>query len=235
MSKHILNEKFDKIVCINLINRKDKKEKMQARFDKLGIEVEWFTAVSYGFAPSIVRDINKGSGHFNENQPNEFGAALSHYTVIKQALEEGHKSIFVFEDDVLFHEDFNNKIEKALTKHEPKEWDLLMLYSFMYNIKPQNIKINPYWMKAYNSWSLIAYGMNEDMMRSYIHIQNSHFTIADLVTYRLQEDTRYNIFVTAPSLVIPDLEYGSDIRKLMNYEDNPTAINLGINYTKYNI
>jgi hypothetical protein len=34
------NEYFDKVVCINLKERTDKKEVISKRFDKLGINVE---------------------------------------------------------------------------------------------------------------------------------------------------------------------------------------------------
>jgi len=232
---HILNEKFEKVVCINLSERPDKRERMQARFDRLGIDVEWYTAVKYGFANKLTTAINNSKiGKFNINQPNELGAALSHYSVIKQALNEGIENLFVFEDDVLFHENFNARIRSALNSHLPNDWHMLMLYSFMYKIYPQNMKINPYWMKAYKSWSLVAYGMNEELMKNYIYIQDSNFNIADVVTYNFQENINFNIYTTAPSLVIPDLKFGSDIRTNMNYVNNPTAVNIGIDSSKYN-
>lgn len=82
---HILNDWFDKVYCINLAERPDKRQKMEARFQKLGIEVEWFTAVTYGFANRIVPPlVDHKVCHFNKQHPNEFGAALSHYTVIKK-------------------------------------------------------------------------------------------------------------------------------------------------------
>ena len=88
MSKeqHPLNFFFDKIYCINLAERPDKRVKMEKRLAELGIEVEWYTAVKYGFAPKIVPPItNSKVGMFNKAQPHEFGAAMSHYTVIKKA------------------------------------------------------------------------------------------------------------------------------------------------------
>ena len=225
---HILNDYYDKVVCINLAERPDKREKMQERFDKLGIEVEWFTAVKYGFAQQISNSLHT----FNNNQPNEFGAALSHYTVIKQALQEGKKNIFVFEDDVKFYENFNKRLENSLNEL-PENTDMILLYSFMYHILPENIKVNKYWMKAHKSWSLVAYGMNEKSMKEYIKRQDEKFTIADMVSYQMQD--KLNIYVSAPTLVIPDVEQGSDIRNIMNYKEKPTVLNIGMNYQKYNI
>lgn len=227
--RHINNE-FDKIVCINLVNRPDKRKEIQKRFDKLGIKVEWYTAVKYGFSQNATTAFNtSGLGKFNAQQPNEFGCALSHYSVIKQALEEGCNNIFVFEDDVLFHENFNEMFDKYINKL-PEDYDMFTLYSFMYDIQPQNQKINSRWMKAYDSWSLVAYGMNKQCMTDYIQRQDQIFKIADLVTFEMQRENKYKMYVAAPSLVVPNIEQGSDIRKLMNYANKPTITNLGINY-----
>ena len=54
---HRLNKEFDSIICINLAERPDKREKMQKKFEDLEIEVDWFTAVQYGFIPKILRKL----------------------------------------------------------------------------------------------------------------------------------------------------------------------------------
>jgi len=231
---HILNKEFDKVVCINLVERKDKKEKMQERFDRLGIKVEWYHPVKFGFAKKCITAIHKeGIGKFNSNQPNELGASLSHYTVIKSALLEGAERLFVFEDDILFHENFNIKFEKAY-KSLPSDWDFISLYSFMYNIYLlDNVKINPYWMKMKYSWSLTSYGINKKYMDIYIKKQDEFLEIADMVTVKLQEDKNLKQYVTAPTLVIPDVDSKSDIRKFMNYKSKITALNLGVKNNYY--
>ncbi len=91
LDQHRLNKEFDKVVCINLVSRLDKKLKTQEKFDDLGIEVEWFEAVEYGFAPEIVESLKPTENdfpRFNVKTPNEFGAAISHYSVIKTAIQQ---------------------------------------------------------------------------------------------------------------------------------------------------
>lgn len=231
---NILNKEFDKVVCINLSERKDKREVMQKKFDDLGIEVEWYTAVQYGFIPRLAKVINSsGIGKFNENQPYEIGAALSHYSVIKQALNEGAEKILVFEDDVLFHKEFNNKVEKYL-QDAPTDWDLLLFYSFMYSYQPQNIRVSKRWMKSYDSWSLMSYAINKRGMTEYIRMQDEHFQIADLVTYLMQRNNRFNIYSAVPSICIPATKMGSNIRgNNMNYEKKPTITNMGYSDDHY--
>jgi GR25 family glycosyltransferase involved in LPS biosynthesis len=228
-----LNKDFDRVVCINLAERRDKRENMQKKLDRLEISVEWFTAVQYGFIPRIIDPIvNSHVGHFNKTQPYEIGAALSHYTVIKQALLSGCETLVVFEDDVKFHNDFNEKLDNYLD--DVPNWDMLMFYSFMYKLLPENERISKRWIRSYNAWSLMAYAMNRYMMEEYIKKQDEFFTIADSVTYKIQEDKNFSIYSAIPSLCIPETELGSNIRgQNLNYKYNPTIVNLGYNDDNY--
>lgn len=231
---HRLNKEFDKVICINLAERKDKREKMEKKFEKLGIEVEWFTAVQYGFIPKIINPIvDSKAGHFNKHQPFEIGAALSHYHVIKQALLEGCEDIFVFEDDVLLHKDFNKKLDNYLDDLSD-HWDMILFYSFMYHLLSENKRISKRWMRSYRSWSLMSYGMKREFMKEYVARQDKFFTISDAVTYQMQEDSKFNIYSAVPALCIPATELGSNIRgDSMNYEYNPTATNIGYGKDHY--
>lgn len=231
----ILNKEFEKVVCINLVNRLDKRVAMQTRFDKYGIQVDWFTAVQYGFAEEIVKSLpgNGGMGfpRFNIKHPNEFGAAMSHYTVIKTALEEGVEKLFVFEDDAMFRKNFDTAFEKSYNAL-PKDWNMFLLYSFMYKIQPQNVRANARWIKSYDSWSLMAYGIDRPAMERYIADMDKRFQIADLTSFEMQK-TNLNIYSSVPTLCIPNTKIGSNIRgDNMNYENTNTVLNLG--YTNEN-
>ena len=235
---HPLNEFFEKVYCINLVERPDKRKNMQTKFDKLGIEVEWFDAVKYDFAPFVVKAINtvrgkQQGGSFNDHQPYEIGAALSHYTVIKKALLEKRKQIFVFEDDVLFDKKFNDKIEKYLD-NIPDNANMIMFYSFMYELKEQHKRVNSRWITAFNAWSLMAYGMDAKMMEAYIKFQNNFFTVSDVASFKLQEDPNLNVYSAVPSICIPNSELGSNIRgENMNYKTSPTITNMGVSDENY--
>ncbi|MFW6281320.1 MAG: glycosyltransferase family 25 protein [bacterium] len=221
-----INDYFDKIVCITLDERYDKEMEVKKRFDNLGIKVEWFRAVKYNFIPNIVKYLSKTQhSYFNEHQPYEIGAALSHYTVMKKALLEGHEKILVFEDDVLFQKDFHSKFEKYMEK-APEDWDMLMFYSFMYELLPENKKVSSRWIRSYKAWSLMSYAVTEHFMKEYIKRQDNFFTISDLVSYKMQEEG-FKIYSAIPTLCIPNAESGSDIRKYVNYEKKPTVLNTG--------
>ena len=230
-----INEIFDKVVCINLVNRPDKKKNMQEKLDNLGIEVEWFSAVPYGFAGDIVNNLptkNPTFNRFNPKQPNEFGAAMSHYTVIKTALLEGHKKIFVFEDDVMFRKDFNNLFEKYFDTL-PKNWNMFLLYSFMYKLQSPNVRVNSRWIKSFAAWSLMSYGMDFFAMEEYINTQDKLFRIADLASFDMQGKD-LNIYSAVPTLCIPNQKLGSNIRgENMNYVNTNTVLNMGFSNENY--
>lgn len=227
-----LNDYFDKVVCISLKEREDKRKEQQEKFDKLGIEVEWFTPPKYEFIPNLIKYLAKTNHtYFNPHQPYEIGAALSHYTVMKEALLEGVEKLFVFEDDVLFQKDFNTKLEKYMNK-VPEDWQLLLFYSFIYDILPQHRRISSRWITSYKAWSLMSYSITSDLMQEYIKKQDSFFTISDMVTYRMQEEG-YKIYSAVPTLTIPNSDLGSDIRKIMNYENKQTIINMGFGKENY--
>lgn len=232
---NLLNQKFDKIICINLINRPDKKTKIQTKFDALGISVNWFTAVQYGFALEIIKSLKPSVNdfpRFNTSFPNEFGAAISHYTVIKTALETGVEKLFVFEDDAMFRKDFNNQFEKYFNTL-PENWDMFLLYSFMYKIQSQNIRVKPRWIKSYDAWSFMSYGMNRKAMKQYIADQDKFFQIADRASFKMQGKD-LNIYSAIPTLCIPNQKLGSNIRgENMNYVNTKTILNLGFDETNF--
>jgi len=230
-----LNKEFDKVVCVNLVSRADKKAKTEAKFNALGIEVEWFKAVEYGFAHSVVSSLPKstsGFNRFNPKQPNEFGAAMSHYTVIKTAYQEGVENLFVFEDDIMFRKNFNSLFEKYFDAL-PSDWDMFLLYSFMYNLQPQNVRVNSRWIKSYDAWSLMSYGMNRKAMEKYIKEQDALFRIADLASFQMQ-GKELNIYSAIPTLCIPNQNLGSNIRgDNMNYVNTNTVLNMGYGNENY--
>jgi len=234
---HSINKIFDKVVCINLLNRPDKRTKMQTKFATLGISFSWFTAVQYGFAPEIVKSLKPTINNFprfNINTPNEFGAAMSHYTVIKTAYETGIEKLFVFEDDVIFRKDFNNQFVKYFNTL-PRDWDMFLLYSFMYKIQSQNIRVNARWIKSYDAWSFMSYGMNRKAMKQYITDQDKYFQIADRASFKMQGKD-LNIYSAVPTLCIPNTTLGSNIRgENMNYNNTKTILNLGFDNKNYEL
>jgi GR25 family glycosyltransferase involved in LPS biosynthesis len=240
----LINEKYDKVVCICLRERDDKYKYMLSQFAKHNIEVEWFRPVIPGYAVRLLEpycqrynSVGNKKVLFNPQFPNELGAMQSHYHVIKTALLEGAKSLFIFEDDCAFHRDFDNLIVKYLSS-VPEDADGILLYSYMAQLQPQNIRVKPRWTKGFASWSILAYGMNRKAMERYIQIADTQPMIADTITLHMMTNEKFNFYIATPPLVIPTKMLSSDIRgKNKNYDQaqflGGNVFMLGINENDY--
>jgi len=240
----LINEKYDKVVCICLKERDDKYKYMLSQFIKHDIEVEWFRPVIPGYAAKLMgaytklyNDPPNGKVFFNPQFPNELGAMESHYSVIKTALLEGSQNLFIFEDDCAFHKNWETYLPKYLDTI-PDDADGIMLYSYMAALQPQNLRVKPRWVKGFASWSILAYGMNRKAMERYIAIADAQPMIADAITLNMMTRENFNFYIATPPLVIPAKELSSNIRgDNKNYEQSPfiggNIFMLGLNAKDY--
>ncbi len=236
----LINTKYDKVVCINLKERPDKKEYMDKRFEEHNIKVEYYHPVILGYAKHFVEpyadkvnDYSKNWVLFNKHFPNEFGTMHSHYYVIKSALLEGVENLFVFEDDCAFHKDWDTLLLKYLNTI-PENTDGILLYSYMSNLEPQNIRVARRWTKGFASWSFVAYGMNRKAMQGYVDLMDKTPMIADRGSWHMMTFENYNFFVASPPLVLPSKEFDSNIRGAnKNYENTKSVFVLGIDENLY--
>lgn len=98
-----INSKFPIVypVCINLKERKSKKKFIIKQAKRQNIKINFFTTTL----------------HKNPKR----GCLESHLTVIENAIKEGHKHLFILEDDALFTRPLKDIPEP------PKDWDMLYL------------------------------------------------------------------------------------------------------------
>jgi len=236
----LINEKYNKVVCICLKEREDKYKYSLAQFIKHGIDVEFYRPVVPGYAAQLLEDYYKRWNspdnmkiRFNPRFPNELGAMQSHYHVIKSALLDGAQSLFIFEDDCAFHKDWEN-LESKYFNSIPEDADGVLLYSFQAQLYAQNVRVKPRWTKGYGSWSILAYGMNRKTMERYIQIADATPMIADSITFQMMTNENFNFYVASPPLVVPAKELTSNIRgENKNYEQIRTVYMMGINDNDY--
>ena len=237
----LINQKYDKVVCMNLIERPDKADFMKIRFDKYDIKIDdWYHPVILGYSRHFVEpyadkhnDYQNNRVLFNKQFPNEFGTMHSHYTVIKTALLQGVQNLFVFEDDCAFNKNWNELLPKYINTI-PEDADGILLYSFMSDFNPQNVRVKPRWTKGFASWSFVAYGMNKRAMEGYIKHMDEHPMIADRGSWEMMTWGGYNFYIASPPLVLPSKEFTSNIRgENKNYEKTKSVFILGINENDY--
>jgi GR25 family glycosyltransferase involved in LPS biosynthesis len=111
---------FEKIYCINLPESKDRKNKVSAEFNKVGIldRVQWVYAEKPVSSIKCINELKYPQG--------EIGTSLSHGKAISKAMYEGSENVLIFEDDVFFKKDlieiFRNSIDQL-----PNDWDIFFL------------------------------------------------------------------------------------------------------------
>lgn len=140
----MLNDIFDRIVVINLDSRPDRLEVFNTQAKKWGIKYERFSAVVAN-PPSLAPT---------------WACKESHKAVIKSAIEDKVKRLFIFEDDALFVDDFNNKFDSFYLEL-PEDWDMLYLGAWHLVSQPYKEGI----VKMVKSYSAHAYGINEHYMQ----------------------------------------------------------------------
>jgi len=76
---------FDKVRCINMLSRPDRRKRATERFNLVNVDVEYFDAVRH---PTDPRE----------------GCADSHRQCIQEAYDAGSSNVLIFEDDVVFND-----------------------------------------------------------------------------------------------------------------------------------
>jgi hypothetical protein len=109
-----LNDYFERVVVINLPERRDRRREMEAQLGKFNLSSEFFPAVKVaevGEWPSL----------------GARGCFLSHYNVLKQALDAGARNVLIFEDDLDFSPNLPSLTPELIRHLEREEWGFLYL------------------------------------------------------------------------------------------------------------
>ena len=101
MGKRNICNIVDKVFCVSLINRKDRRQKIKKHLKKRKIQFKFYNAVK------------------NTQNPAK-GCLQSHLNIIRQAKQKNLKAIMILEDDCFF-------IKKPVLPEPPKDWDMLYL------------------------------------------------------------------------------------------------------------
>lgn len=139
-----LNDIFDRIVVINLDSRTDRMQTFDEQAKRFGIEYIRYPAVPAN-PPSL---------------PATWACKQSHLDVMKQALKDNVKRLFVFEDDAMFVENFDEKLEEIYNRL-PEDWDMFYLGAWHLVCHPYAEGV----VKMVENYSAHAYGINEHFMQ----------------------------------------------------------------------
>jgi GR25 family glycosyltransferase involved in LPS biosynthesis len=142
----VLEETFPMRVYINLGRREDRRHEIEYTFALQGLDVERFAAVD-------ARWVRRTRGHDGKPQ---YGCALSHRLVIRQARQLGAPAVLVFEDDAVLHPEFRRIAEAHAP---PPDWGVLF-YGCMHVKDP--LVIAPGWVRVTSAYSMHAYAIRAE-------------------------------------------------------------------------
>lgn len=155
---------FDRVYCIHLPKHTDRLKSIQKQFKRVGIEdVEYVhvTPPPQNFTMSNMR----------RNSLTEFGVNLSHIKAIVKAMSDGVNHPLFLEDDVVFCENAQDQLERALSEL-PEEWDVFYLGGHPRGRieSPQARMIGKYLAKVGTFSFADAYCINGKSIRSFFDL-----------------------------------------------------------------
>ena len=143
---------FEHAFCINLDRRPDRWQQAQEEFKKVGLEVQRYSAVD---GPKILPDevAHNYKGYKRDRDPKAIiGCLRSHRNLYTMALDNNWQELAVFEDDVLFKNNFKELLSHY-AEQLPTDW--LMLFLGCVPLKVDSFSSNL--KKVYRGWTTHAY------------------------------------------------------------------------------
>jgi GR25 family glycosyltransferase involved in LPS biosynthesis len=204
-----INEYFDKIYCINLLSRVDRWENVSKEFESKGILVERFLAtdrIKQAVNLDIDPEISSKIGILENG--GALGCLLSHLNLIRDAKEKGYNRILVFEDDVVFSKDFNDRISDI------SDIDWKMLYLGASQFDWDSIEIKKGFYNCKKTLGTFAYCIDSSVYDDLITLLSSKIKSVDNYFSDFQMD-RKDCYTFYPNIVV-SMVSDSDIRKSKN-------------------
>lgn len=151
VTKNEFNKLVDECYVINLERRKDRMEHMINELKKIDVSYRIFNAI----------DGLKIKDRDNIISNPEVATIKSHMGVIKDAIYNEYDKIAIFEDDIIFCDDFDKRL-KYYIENIPKDWDIMYLGSNLNSCQePALIKTGIYKVKeSYGCFAMILNNKN---------------------------------------------------------------------------
>jgi hypothetical protein len=152
----------DHVYVINLDRRTDRLEKIQERFDNLGLDFERVSAID-GKTLDIELPEQTPEKRWNKAA---YALALTTIGILKDAEEKGYKNILIFEDDVDFVPLFDTWIDAYIEELDNRKYDFAFLGYTLPGMCTSS-PMTPRWDKVYSMVSCHAYIINKHMISNY--------------------------------------------------------------------
>lgn len=190
----LLLEFFDAIYCINLPQRTDRWNKVLLEFDKLGIR------------DKVIR-VDGISGQ----SPIWRGCTLAHLGILENSIDN---RILIFEDDVLFINDYCKIITGAINELDKMQWSMFYLGG---NICGPIIQETQFLGRLSHSQSTHAYSINKGTAKKILELGNSILDKPLDLMYTENIIPLLPCYITIPMIAVQNNDYSNIERTNVNY------------------
>ncbi|HWF88242.1 MAG TPA: glycosyltransferase family 25 protein [Pyrinomonadaceae bacterium] len=189
----LIDQLFPHKVCINLDRRIERWRQMQDKFYQHGIHsVRRFAAID-GERSTIPANW--------PGTPGAYGCLLSHLEVVREARRLGLPSLLIFEDDVIFDHEFEQKFSEYV-QQLPADWDMLFFGALH---KDELIRVSKNIGRITQSNSTYACVLRDTVFDAFIDLNSRANEILDVNSLVLQK--QFNCYCFLPHLAWVEVAY----------------------------
>lgn len=227
-----INDLFDKVYLVSLPHEREKRYKVSNQLKRIGLTFQHVEAVNgYKGEPAewYQRYLKKPVGElsaFSEfrdyelsrnmkliESPGAVGYIHTYISILKDAKEQGYKSILILEDDIVFCDAFEARLASFMHNVTP-DWKILLLGASQYGWGSVNfsesLSRKHYYPRLHDTKGSFAIAFKSDVYDEVI--ENQHHMEApfdNLPLGVLYEKYLGECFVAFPYLVMPDVSTSS--------------------------
>lgn len=143
--------------------------------------------------------------------PGAYGCLASHLEVVREARRLGLPSILIFEDDVVFDEQFEQKFSDSI-RDLPADWDMLFFGALH---KDELIKISDNIGRITASNSTYAYVLRDTVFDAFIELNSKGNEVLDVNSLVLQKE--FNCYCFLPHLAWVEEDYSDAQQKAVHH------------------
>jgi GR25 family glycosyltransferase involved in LPS biosynthesis len=199
----LIDQLFPHKVCINLDRRLERWRQMQEKFYQHGIHsVRRFAAVD-GETLEIPAQW--------PGTPGAYGCLLSHLEVVREARRLALPAILIFEDDVVFDDQFEQTFSDY-ARQLPADWDMLFFGALH---KDELIKVSENIGRITQSNSTYACVLRDTVFDAFIELNSKGDEVLDVNSLVLQQ--QFNCYCFMPHLAWVEVAYSDAQQKPVDH------------------
>lgn len=205
-----VNEYFDAVYVLNLDRRTDKWQSCQSRLNRENISAIRFPAIDKNI---LQNDYLTFKANYKTSL-NRIGpyAILKSFIKLYRTIQENSKlkRVLIFEDDVLFHRQFNTLFDLSI-QNIPKDWNMWHLGGTQQKLNAPLVVFNDYFSYANNLDGCFAMAINTEFIPNILEKLYTFELPADTaIKNTLQNDLNNKIFISTPVLCAHDFGYSDN-------------------------